>query len=173
MHAGQRERQYDLACRQIEALLDGLDDPVAAMASVAAVLYEQLGSVSWVGFYRVVDDALLRIGPYQGPVGCIEIRFQEGVCGAAARTRQTQIVPDVHAFRGHIACDARSKSEIVVPIFGPEDRLVAVLDLDSHEPAAFDTSDAAHLERIAGLLEPCFARSRPHRPQASSNLRTR
>lgn len=161
MHAPHRERQYGLARQQIESLLDGVDDPVAAMASVAAVLYEQLPAVSWVGFYRVVDNGLLRIGPYQGPVGCMEIPFQQGVCGAAARTRQTQIVPDVHAFAGHIACDARAESEIVIPIFGPEDRLVAVLDLDSHEPAAFDERDAAHLERIADLLEPCFAASQP------------
>jgi len=159
MHARHREARYELAHQQIVGLLDNLADPVAAMACVAAVLFEQLPVASWVGFYRVVETDLLRIGPYQGPVGCIEIPFQQGVCGAAAREQQTQIVPDVRAFPGHIACDAHSRSEVVVPILDAEDRLVAVLDLDSHEPAAFDETDATHLERIAELLRPCFVSS--------------
>ncbi len=97
-----------------------------------------------------VDD--LRVGPYQGPLGCLEISFDRGVCGAAARQRATQLVPDVHAFAGHIACDAAARSEIVIPIYDPRGELVAVLDLDSHQPAAFDDDDREGLERIAERL---------------------
>jgi GAF domain-containing protein len=105
----------------------------------------------WTGFYRVVEqDALLRVGPYQGTLGCLEIRIGRGVCGTAAAERRTVVVPDVHAFPGHIACDARSRSEIVVPVLDPSGELLAVLDIDSDEPAAFDDDDAAGLERIVG-----------------------
>lgn len=131
-------------------------DPIAAMASVAAVLFELLPAVSWAGFYRVVEPELLRVGPYQGSVGCLEISFSQGVCGAAAREMQTQVVQDVHAFPGHIACDSLTLSEIVVPITDALGALVAVLDLDSHRQAAFDDIDRVHLEKIAELLQKCF-----------------
>lgn len=147
---------YLEARRQIASLTATLNDPVAAMASVAAVLFELLPEVSWVGFYLVVAPRLLRVGPYQGPVGCLEIPFEKGVCGAAAREQQPQIVPDVHAFPGHIACDSRTRSEIVVPIKGSDGDLVAVLDLDSHQRATFDQDDLHHLEEIVKLLQPCF-----------------
>ena len=127
------------------------------MASVASVLYHLLPAVSWAGFYRVVEPGILRVGPYQGPVGCLEIAFDRGVCGAAAREQRTQVVPDVHAFPGHIACDSRTRSEIVVPILDPDGELVAVLDLDSHQKAAFDEEDREQLEGIADLLSPCFS----------------
>jgi len=142
--------------RRIAGLTAELNDPVAAMASITAVLFELLPSVSWVGFYRVVAPQLLRVGPYQGPVGCLEIPFDKGVCGAAARERRPQIVPNVHAFPDHIACDSRTRSEIVVPIMDGDGDLVAVLDLDSHSEATFDQDDLEHLEEIAKLLQPCF-----------------
>lgn len=139
---------------ELEAVLDGLEDPIAAMASCACILRERLSYASWVGFYRVVAPGLLRVGPYQGPLGCLEIAFERGVCGAAARERATQLVPDVHAFPGHIACDASARSEIVVPVLDPAGELIAVLDVDSHAPAAFDAIDQEGLERVAALLRP-------------------
>lgn len=137
---------------EIDALIGDLDDPVAAMASVACVVKEALPHASWVGFYRVVAPGLLRVGPYQGPLGCLEIPFDRGVCGAAARTGETQLVPDVHAFPGHIACDDSAQSEIVLPVRTADGRLVAVMDLDSRRPAAFTEADRAPLERIAARL---------------------
>src|SRR5688572_31810326 len=109
-------------------------DPVTAMATVSALLHHGFGFL-WTGFYRVVSPQLLRVGPYQGTLGCLDIPFGQGVCGAAAARREAVIVPDVHAFPGHITCDARSRSEIVVPVFGPERKLIAVLDIDSAHPA--------------------------------------
>ena len=147
-----KESRYTTSIAQIRSLLEDLADPVAAMASVSAVLYENLPWVSWVGFYRVVEPNLLRVGPYQGPPGCLEISFSKGVCGAAARTGKTQVVTDVHAFEGHIACDPTSRSEIVVPVFDGEDRLIAVLDLDSRETAAFGEVDAKYLQMIAASM---------------------
>lgn len=137
---------------ELAALIDGIDDPVAVMASAASVIHGRLDQASWTGFYRVVAPDLLRVGPYQGPPGCLEIPFDRGVCGAAARERRTQLVPDVDAFPGHIACDSRARSEIVIPVNDRNGDLVAVLDLDSHRPAAFDEEDRAGLERIAELL---------------------
>ncbi len=122
------------------------------MASTACVLRAALPYASWVGFYRVVAPRLLRVGPYQGPLGCLEIPFERGVCGAAARERRTQLVADVDAFPGHIACDTAARSELVVPVVGRGGELVAVLDLDSHRRAAFDEEDRAGVEAVARLL---------------------
>lgn len=127
-------------------------DPVALMASAACLMYEALPYASWAGFYRVVAPQLLRVGPYQGPLGCLEIPFDRGVCGAAARERRTQLVEDVNAFPGHIACDAAARSEIVVPVLDHDGELVAVLDVDSHQPAAFDDVDREGLEAAVRLL---------------------
>jgi len=127
-------------------------DAVAMMATTACLLHEALPYASWAGFYRVVGPRLLRVGPYQGPIGCLEIPFDKGVCGAAARERRTQLVEDVDAFPGHIACDAAARSEIVVPIADRKGELVAVLDLDSHSPAAFDERDREGVEAVARLL---------------------
>lgn len=139
--------------QRIDAVLEGIDgDPVAAMATVACLVHEALPKASWTGFYRVVAPELLRVGPYQGPLGCLEIPFDRGVCGAAARSRKTQVVPDVHAFEDHVACDAEARSEIVVPVFDGSGDLVAVFDLDSREPDAFDEDDREGLESIATLL---------------------
>ena len=142
--------RYRALVEEIGAVLDGEPDRTARMATVAAMLAEAFAHFSWTGFY-VVDptrtDALV-VGPYQGALGCLRIAFDRGVCGAAARTRQTQIVDDVDAFPGHIACDSRSRSEIVVPVLDRAGALIAVLDVDATELAAFDAQDAAGLEAI-------------------------
>lgn len=133
---------------QMRLVLDGIDDPVAGMATLSALLYGALGFL-WAGFYRVVEPGeLLRIGPYQGSLGCLEIPFGKGVCGIAAAERRAMIVDDVNLFPGHITCDPRSRSEIVVPVFGASGDLIAVLDIDSDEPAAFNEDDQAGLEEI-------------------------
>jgi len=132
----------------VESILDGMHDEVAAMATVASVLHHGFGHL-WTGFYRVVEpNRLLRIGPYQGTLGCLEIEFGRGVCGTAASDQRTILVPDVTTFPGHIVCDARSCSEIVVPVFGMQERLLGVLDIDSTERAAFDDEDRRGLERV-------------------------
>lgn len=169
METHEKQELYRDISAELNAVLEGLEDPIAAMASCACILKERLPYASWVGFYRVVAPGLLRVGPYQGPLGCLEIAFDRGVCGAAARERTTQLVPDVNAFPGHIACDASARSEIVVPVFAPGNELIAVLDLDSHAPAAFDETDQEGLERIAEILRPALRESyaplpagRPH-----------
>lgn len=134
----------------ILAVLEGEPDRVARMATVACMLAQAFEDFFWTGFY-VVDPARgdeLVVGPYQGSLGCLRIAFGRGVCGTAAAERRTQVVPDVHAFPGHIACDSRSNSEIVVPVFGPDGDLIAVLDIDSERYGAFDDADAEALERL-------------------------
>ena len=131
-----------------DAILDGVDDEVTAMATIAALLHHAFGNL-WTGFYRVVEPGqLLRVGPYQGSLGCVDIAFGRGVCGDAAAGGKTVIVPDVEKYPGHITCDARSKSEIVVPVFGKRGDLIAVLDVDSDRLNAFDAEDARGLEQI-------------------------
>lgn len=129
-------------------VLHGIDDDVAKMATISCLVHNAFGHL-WTGFYRVVEPSrLLRVGPYQGTLGCLEIAFGRGVCGVAAESGETQVVPDVHAFPGHIACDGRSRSEIVVPVRDAAGRLLAVFDVDSARPAAFDDEDRAGLERL-------------------------
>ena len=152
MEEARKRAIYEEILAELGSLLDGTHDPIAVMASTAAVVHGKLPYASWTGFYRVVDHELLRIGPYQGPVGCLEIPFQNGVCGAAARRRRTELVEDVHAFPGHIACDPDSRSEVVVPVLDSNGELFAVLDLDSRQPAAFDEIDREGLERLAAEL---------------------
>jgi len=132
---------------QLASLLDGVDDAVTAMATVSCVVHHGFGHL-WTGFYRVVGPSLLRVGPYQGTLGCLEIAFGKGVCGTAAAERRTVIVRDVDAFAGHITCDGRSKSEIVVPVFAADGALVAVFDVDSERIGTFDEEDARGLERL-------------------------
>ena len=132
----------------LDAILDGVDDEVAIMSTMSALLHHSRGHL-WTGFYRVVErGALLRVGPYQGSLGCLDIAFGRGVCGNAAATRKTVIVPDVEKYPGHIACDARAKSEIVVPVLGRQGDLIAVLDVDSDRLNAFDAEDARGLEKL-------------------------
>lgn len=154
-----REERFREVSARIEALLDGEDDWIAAMATVACELHHAFDRYHWTGFYRVTRPGLLVIGPYQGGHGCLRIPFERGVCGAAATERQTQLVPDVESFPGHIACSSTTKSEIVVPVLTPDGRLLAVLDVDSDEPAAFDEIDRTALEAICTLLGERFAGS--------------
>lgn len=158
--ATDRAERYREVEKRIDALLEGEDDWIAAMATVACELHHTFEHFHWTGFYRAVSDDLLVIGPYQGGHGCLRIPFDRGVCGAAARTRQTQFVPDVDAFPGHIACSSTTRSEIVVPIVTPQGRLLAVLDVDSDDPAAFDDADRAALERLCSALGERFAEGR-------------
>ena len=142
--------RYATVAEEIAAVLEGEPNLVARMATVSSMLSGSFDHYFWTGFY-VVDPSKpdeLVVGPYQGSLGCLRIAFGRGVCGTAAQTRQTQVVEDVHAFPGHIACDARSASEIVVPVLNAEGRLIAVFDVDSDVPAAFDEIDRAWLERI-------------------------
>jgi L-methionine (R)-S-oxide reductase len=126
-------------------------DDIALMATINSILSHRFPTYFWTGFYRVCGDRLI-VGPYIGTVGCLQIQFGRGVCGTAAANRETLIVPDVTQFPGHIACDANSKSEIVVPVFAPDGELIAVFDVDSDRLDAFDEVDRAGLERIVGLF---------------------
>jgi GAF domain-containing protein len=149
-------RDYGEVTGRIRAVCAGEDDAVALMATVACELYHAFADFDWVGFYRVTAPELLKVGPYQGGHGCLVIPFSRGVCGAAARERRTQVVEDVEAFPGHIACSASTRSEIVVPVLDGGGRLIAVLDVDSDRPAAFDAADASALE---ALMADVFGRS--------------
>ena len=133
-----------------EALTAGEPDGVANMANVAALVWQFVPRLNWAGFYRAIDGELV-LGPFAGKPACIRIPFGEGVCGAAAATRETQLVADVNAFRGHIACDAASRSELVVPVLR-DGRLIAVIDLDSPETGRFDRDDAAGIEALARAI---------------------
>lgn len=152
-----KAERYAAVAEEIASVLDGEPNLVARMATVASMLANSFEHYFWTGFY-VVDPAKrseLVVGPYQGTLGCLRIAFGRGVCGAAAATRQTQLVEDVHAFPGHIACDSRSASEIVVPVLDAGGELIAVFDVDSETKAAFDSTDREWLERI---LSETFAR---------------
>lgn len=129
----------------IRALTHGETDAVALMATVVCEIHHAHPFADWTGFYRVVAPELMKIGPYQGGHGCLVIPFSRGVCGAAARTGQVQNVPDVEAFAGHIACSSSTKSELVLPVWNGQGRLLGVLDLDSDTPAAFTSEDEAWL----------------------------
>ncbi len=144
----------DLAAR-IRALTHGETDEVALMATLACEIHHSDPRFDWTGFYRVTGPELLKIGPYQGGHGCLVIPFSRGVCGAAARTRTAQLVPDVDAFPGHIACASSTRSELVLPVLGPGGRLIGVLDIDSDQPDAFTQDDATELQRI---LDDTFGR---------------
>lgn len=144
---------YDDLAQTLRALCHGERDAVALMATVACELHRAHPKADWTGFYRVTAPELLKIGPYQGGHGCLVIPFSRGVCGAAARTGEVQIVPDVEAFPGHIACAASTRSEIVLPVWNGAGRLLGVLDIDSDTPDAFDQTDA---DRLAAILSETF-----------------
>lgn len=146
---GDKEQQYQTLFPQIEALLAGETDTTANMANVAAAL-KQMFDFFWVGFYVVKEDMLV-LAPFQGPIACTRIRHGKGVCGTAWKEAKTLIVPDVEQFPGHIACNAASRSEIVIPVIR-EGKVMAVLDIDSDKLDSFDEVDASYLERICGLL---------------------
>lgn len=144
---------YDDLAASIAALCHGETDAVALMATVVCEVHNSHPLADWTGFYRVVAPELLKIGPYQGGHGCLVIPFSRGVCGAAARTGQTLLVPDVDAFPDHIACASSTRSELVLPVWNGAGRLLAVLDLDSDTPAAFTDTDAT---RLAAILAQVF-----------------
>lgn len=142
--------RYAEVAQEIASVLDGEPNLTARMATVTSMLANSFDHYFWTGFY-VVDETRERelvVGPYQGTLGCLRIAFGRGVCGAAAATGETQLVEDVHAFPGHIACDAKSQSEIVVPVMDASGKLLAVFDVDSDRPAAFDAVDQAGIEKI-------------------------
>jgi GAF domain-containing protein len=147
---GSKAELYRDLTAAIDALTAGEPDSIANMANAAAVIWQYLPDLNWAGFYRMVDGELV-LGPFQGKAACIRIAVGKGVCGTAAATRDTQLVEDVHAFPGHIACDAASRSELVVPLVR-NGVVLGVLDLDSPEPARFDAEDATGCEALAALL---------------------
>ena len=152
-------KPYDETLRELRAICDGETDHIALMATISCHLFQHVDGFDWVGFYRVVDDRLLKIGPYQGGHGCLLIPFDKGVCGAAARLKQTQIVPDVELFEGHIACSSSTRSELVIPLTDAAGEVFAVLDIDSDQPDFFDQRDADLLD---GLLQSVFSQKPQH-----------
>ena len=143
---------HDDVFASIQSILEGEDDWVSAMSTVACELHNSFEHFHWTGFYRTVEPNVLKIGPYQGGHGCLVIPFDKGICGAAARTGQTQDVPDVHARLEHIACSSTTLSEVVVPINNSNGQVVAVLDLDSDLPAAFSRADIDFAEHLCKYL---------------------
>ena len=145
-----KEEKYKLLVSQVASLIDGESDQIAVMANISAAIHQSMG-FWWTGFYRVIGDELV-LGPFQGPVACMHIPYGKGVCGTAWQRAATVIVPDVEQFPGHIACSSESRSEIVVPVFGPEGKVIAVLDIDSTQLSTFDDTDRQYLEQICSLI---------------------
>jgi GAF domain-containing protein len=145
-----KEEHYKLLVSQIASLIDSERDMIAVMSNVAAAIHQTMG-FWWTGFYRVVGDELV-LGPFQGPVACMHIPYGKGVCGTVWQRAKTIIVPDVEQFPGHIACSSESRSEIVVPVFGSDGKVMAVLDIDSERLATFDDIDRKYLEEICKLM---------------------
>ncbi|WP_299501088.1 GAF domain-containing protein [uncultured Roseobacter sp.] len=146
---------YDHLQKTIQALTENERDAVALMATVACEVHHSDDRFDWTGFYRVTEPELLKIGPYQGGHGCLTIPFSRGVCGAAARSGEIQLVPDVEAFSDHIACASSTRSELVLPVHNASGALIAVFDIDSDQPDAFTTADA---DALAALLKAVFGR---------------
>lgn len=151
----QRVHYPDLT-KTIATLTEGETDQVALMATLACEIHHADDRFHWTGFYRVTAPGLLKIGPYQGGHGCLVIPFDRGVCGAAARTGETQLVPDVEAFPGHIACSSSTRSELVIPVRDPDGQVIGVLDIDSDFPDAFDQTDA---DALTAILTTVFGQS--------------
>ena len=147
---------YEQLSQTITALTAGEDDVVSLMATITCEVHHSDDRFDWTGFYRVVAPELLKIGPYQGGHGCLVIPFSRGVCGAAARTRQVQLVPDVDAFAGHIACASSTRSELVLPVFNAGGDVIGVFDIDSDQPDAFTQADA---DALAAILAETFGRT--------------
>jgi L-methionine (R)-S-oxide reductase len=151
---------YRVLREEFDSVCEGVTDPIAIMSTMACVLHHGFGHL-WTGFYRRIEPTRLIVGPYQGTLGCMDIELGRGVCGTAAHTRQTVIVADVRAYPGHIACDARSLSEIVVPVFDHAGEVMAVLDIDAAQTSAFDETDKEALESwVRRLTQDATARAR-------------
>lgn len=161
--SGDRAERWAEVRAALASLLEGEDDWIAALATTACELHHAFDHFHWTGFYRLVSPDLLVVGPYQGGHGCLRIELSRGVCGAAARRRETVRVDDVASFPDHIACASTTRSEIVVPIVAPGGRLLAVLDVDSDLPAAFDDADQAGLEAVCAELGRRFSDLTPER----------
>ena len=146
---------YESLAARIYALTEGETDAVALMATLACEVHHSDDRFNWTGFYRVTAPDMLKIGPYQGGHGCLVIPFSRGVCGACARTGEVQLVPDVEAFEGHIACASSTRSELVLPVRDGAGRLIAVFDIDSDQPDAFSQTDA---EALGAIMSQVFAR---------------
>ena len=144
---------YDTLAKTIAALTEGETDQVALMATIACEVHHADDRFDWTGFYRVTEPDVLKIGPYQGGHGCLVIPFERGVCGAAARSGEAQLVPDVDAFPGHIACASSTRSELVLPVRDAAGEVIAVFDIDSDQPDAFLQRDA---EKLQDILNSCF-----------------
>lgn len=151
MDAQARRTRYERLAEQLRGLFSDTRDPVARMATAAALLHAKIPGFSWTGWYLLRGGALT-VGPYQGPLACLELPDHEGVCWAGIDRGETVLVADVHAFPGHVACDPRSRSEIVVPLRDPSGTLVGVLDVDSERPAHFDELDREGLEAVTNLI---------------------
>ncbi|MBR7075237.1 MAG: GAF domain-containing protein [Oscillospiraceae bacterium] len=149
---------YEALCMKLTALLDGVPHRIANLANASALIYESLEDLNWAGFYLLEGESLV-LGPFQGKPACIEIPLGRGVCGTAAQTGQTQLVPDVHLFPGHIACDSASNSEIVVPL-RIDGKVAGVLDLDSPWPGRFTVEDQAGLEAVGSIVSQMLTRCR-------------
>ena len=145
-----KEKRYLRIINQIEGLIKEIETPISRMATINAILFHKMNNFFWTGFY-LLDNGKLRVGPYQGPLACLNLKKDTGVCWAAINKGETIVVPDVEKFPGHIACDSRSKSEIVV-LLKNKDKIVGVLDIDSDVHSNFDEIDAIHLERITNLI---------------------
>ncbi len=146
---------YASLAKTIASLTTGETDEVALMATLACEVHHADSRFDWTGFYRVTEPDLLKIGPYQGGHGCLQIPFSRGVCGAAARTGEVQLVDDVEAFEGHIACASSTRSELVLPVFNKAGKVIAVFDIDSDQPAAFSQEDA---DALAAILSEVFSK---------------
>lgn len=142
---------YDDLTKTIAALTEGEDDVISLMATVTCEVHHSDARFDWTGFYRVTGPEMLKIGPYQGGHGCLVIPFSRGVCGAAARTGEVQLVPDVDAFPGHIACASSTRSELVLPVYDSKGTLLGVFDIDSDQPDAFDQDDVAGMQSVLNL----------------------
>ena len=149
--AGNKTGKYSRIHAQLEELLKLCSDPLARMATINAILYHKMDTFSWVGFYMLTDGQLI-VGPYQGPLACQVLEKNKGICWAGVNEQKVIIVPDVHEFPGHIACDSHSRSEIVIPLRNKDGVITGVMDIDSRLKGNFDAVDAAELERICLLI---------------------
>lgn len=147
-----KEGRYQRIYKQIQDLMVKSKDPSARMSTISAILHHKMSDFFWTGFYLLTDDNRLVVRTYQGPVACMELEKDKGACWAAINSNKKQIIPDVEAFPGHIACDSRSKSEIVIPVKNSQNKIIGVIDIDSDIHNTFDEIDGKYLEKIVGLI---------------------
>ncbi|MCF7956571.1 MAG: GAF domain-containing protein [Phycisphaerae bacterium] len=151
MNQEQKQERYDRIIGQLSQLLEATEDPVSRMATVSSLLYHKMRTFFWIGFYRIINGELL-VGPYQGSIACQKLQKDTGVCWACVNRQESVIVADVEKFPGHIACDSRSKSEIVIPVRNPDGEVVAVLDADSEKLDTYDEIDEINLQTISDMI---------------------